>query len=134
MNHSCPFINNCVGKNNYRYFFAYITCLTICIIQLFIIIGVAWKASTSIVQTCFYIVALLYYGILTILVFNLWTFHLLATLRNLTTNEIVNGRRYAYLVAADGTYSNPYDQGMWANVRKRLTKPSSGQERLVSII
>ena len=36
--------------------------------------------------------------------------------RNITTNELMNLHRYAYLRAADGTFKNPFDKGVFKNV------------------
>lgn len=45
----------------------------------------------------------------------LWTFHVSAILRNLTTNEIYNASRYAYLKDRQGRFFNPFDGGIAEN-------------------
>ena len=35
--HHCPWVDNCIGKRNYKYFFFFVTSLT-----LFILSGFAW--------------------------------------------------------------------------------------------
>ena len=45
----------------------------------------------------------------------LFTFHVSAILRNLTTNEIYNASRYAYLKDSHGRFFNPFDGGIGEN-------------------
>ena len=46
--------------------------------------------------------------------------------QNVTTNELSNAHRYAYLKASDGSFTNPFDRGSYvANLRAFFFAPKN---------
>lgn len=45
--------------------------------------------------------------------------------RNITTNELANMHRYAYLRGKDGRFANPFDKGCSANCASFCMQPTS---------
>lgn len=114
--HHCPWIDNCVGKRNYKYFLFFVTSLTI-----WILTGFGWailsimfhKAQLHVVVVEF---ILLLVGVLVFIpVVGLASFHVVLVCKGRTTNEHVTGKfRGAH---------NPYDMGCMRNCASVLCAP-----------
>nr|CAD7392983.1 unnamed protein product [Timema cristinae]CAD7424475.1 unnamed protein product [Timema monikensis] len=111
--HHCPFIYNCVGLKNRMWFFLFVT-------------SIAINCSFTIYFACYCIAVegfhLLYgLGLVEALVFCFlgWILTCTSVLHacmNLTTNEMLNYKRYSYLRDKRGRYFNPFSRGPLLNL------------------
>jgi len=115
--HHCHFIGNCVGKDNYPYFFGYVVSITISVLlgclQVFRhlwMFGYSWT-DLAIALSLFFCISF---------VLGVLIFHVALIRRNLTTNELINARKYKYLRDNDGQFRNRFDRGPWMNTKTRL--------------
>mmetsp|Transcript_26040 Transcript_26040/g.38530 ORF Transcript_26040/g.38530 Transcript_26040/m.38530 type:complete len:814 (+) Transcript_26040:131-2572(+) len=117
--HYCPFVNNTVGLYNYRYFYMFLV---------FLSLAQTGFVTTSIIymlKTTFWDVHVLFTFLIILIssfgVFGLMLYHSSLIQKNLTTNEHQNVWRYQYLQDENtGQYSNPFDKGLWNNIKSRF--------------
>mmetsp|Transcript_18337 Transcript_18337/g.42257 ORF Transcript_18337/g.42257 Transcript_18337/m.42257 type:complete len:648 (+) Transcript_18337:105-2048(+) len=123
--HFCPFVNNTVGLNNYKYFYMFL---------MSIFLGIGSFCVTLMTYTFRYkkmhgsypwLVIAVGGQICTILfpVGGLFLYHTQLTLMNLSTNEHINMRRYKYLhpvINGRRVYKNPWDKGYLGNFMDRF--------------
>jgi len=116
--HHCPWVNNCIGRSNYRYFVQFLISLTIDMFSIFafsLLYVVSKDNRISSPNTVLLIVLMVIDGVICIPVIGLTCFHMVLISRARTTNEQVTGKM-------KGGH-NPFDQGCSVNFRHALCAP-----------
>ncbi|CAH8460051.1 unnamed protein product [Schistosoma rodhaini] len=108
--HHCPWLNNCIGKRNYRYFFSFLLTLTL---HMIIVFGVSMTYvlmrtnELSHYKVIIAIGVLILVGLLLLPVLGLTGFHIFLVSKGRTTNEQVTSKYDLDM--------NPYDSGICKN-------------------
>ncbi|KAF6778557.1 hypothetical protein AHF37_01806 [Paragonimus kellicotti] len=116
--HHCPWINNCVGRRNSRYFFLFLLSLSIHIMVVFIVTLMYLLESRlplSSYSSIICIIILLLSGLSFFPVLGLWGFHVYLISNGVTTNEQVTDKFRAHL--------NPFTLGFIRNWRRFCCAP-----------
>ncbi|TGZ61018.1 hypothetical protein CRM22_008220 [Opisthorchis felineus] len=108
--HHCPWLNNCIGRRNYRYFFAFLLSLTLHMVTTFgvsvsFVLMRADRLSTYPVIIAIIVVVLV--GLLLLPVLGLTGFHIFLVSKGRTTNEQVTSKYDLDM--------NPYNRGCCIN-------------------
>jgi len=117
--HYCPFVGNVVGLYNYAYFYSFLLCAVLSILNfLHASIIYIYRAGT-LDPFLFFVSAIL--AICLLPGFTLLVYHTQLVNRELTTNEHQNGHRYEYLKDEFNQYYNPWNRGFVKNLLRRFS-------------
>ncbi|CAH8668193.1 unnamed protein product [Dicrocoelium dendriticum] len=108
--HHCPWLNNCIGKRNYRYFFSFLLSLTVHMVATFgvsVCFVLLHSQNLTSYRVIIAIVVLVMVGLLLLPVLGLTGFHIFLVSKGRTTNEQVTSKYDLDM--------NPFNRGCCVN-------------------
>lgn len=106
--HFCPFVYNTVSRDNYKYFFVLLVSHFLGSICWMVTIGYLVRRVVVSWALTFFCV---YHFMWFLMILGLLQYHVALAAQNLTTNEHVGLKKYAYLKNETGSLDNPFSKG-----------------------